>query len=111
MLFRSYMMESLKISRSIGDSNTTIEALLAIGFTYAFVEMWDDALKFQAQALDIYREMNDSLGIARIYNDMGVTNMRAGKLEVALDQHKKALAIRLKSKEHYYTFASFLGSR
>lgn len=103
-----YMMESLKISRSIGDSNTTIEALLAIGFTYAFVEMWDDALKFQAQALDIYREMNDSLGIARIYNDMGVTNMRAGKLEVALDQHKKALAIRLKSKEHYYTFASFL---
>lgn len=103
-----YMMESLKISRSIGDSNTTIEALLAIGFTYAFVEMWDDALKFQAQALDIYQEMNDSLGIARIYNDMGVTNMRAGKLEVALDQHKKALAIRLKSKEHYYTFASFL---
>lgn len=103
-----YMMESLKISRSIGDSNTTIEALLAIGFTYAFVEMWDDALKFQAQALDIYREMNDSLGIARIYNDMGVTNMRAGKLEVALDQHKKALAIRIKSKEHYYTFASFL---
>jgi signal transduction histidine kinase len=103
-----YMMESLKISRSIGDSNTTIEALLAIGFTYAFVEMWDDALKFQAQALGIYREMNDSLGIARIYNDMGVTNMRAGKLEVALDQHKKALAIRLKSKEHYYTFASFL---
>lgn len=103
-----YMMESLKISRSIGDSNTTIEALLAIGFTYAFVEMWDDALKFQAQALDIYREMNDSLGIARIYNDMGVTNMRAGKLEVALDQHKKALVIRLKSKEHYYTFASFL---
>ncbi len=103
-----YLMESLKISRSIGDSSTSIEALLAIGFTYAFVERWDDALKFQGQALVIYQEKNDSLGIARIYNDMGVTNMRAGKLEVALAQHQKALAIRLKSAEYYYTFASFL---
>ncbi len=103
-----YLMESLKISRSIGDSDTNIEALLAIGFTYAFVERWDDALKFQWQALNIYQKINDSLGIARIYNDMGVTNMRAGKLEVALAQHQKALAIRLKSSENYYTFASFL---
>ena len=103
-----YLMESLKISRSLGDNDNTVEALLAIGFTYAFVERWDDALKFQGQALEIYRKVNDSLGIDRIYNDMGVTNMNAGKLEVALAQHRKALAIRLKSSENYYTFASYL---
>lgn len=103
-----HMMESLKISRSLGDSLTTVEALLAIAFTYIFVDRPEDALKFQGQALEIYRNMNDSLGIARIYNDMGVTNMRAGNYEVALGQHRAALAIRLKSPANYYTFASFL---
>jgi signal transduction histidine kinase len=103
-----HMMESLKISRSIGDSLTTVEALLAIAFTYIFVDRPEDALKYQGQALEIYRHMNDSLGIARIYNDMGVTNMRAGNYIVALGQHRAALAIRLKSPANYYTFASFL---
>lgn len=103
-----HLMESLKISRSISDSLTTVEALLAIAFTYIFVDRPEEALKFQGQALEIYRNMNDSLGIARIYNDMGVTNMNAGKYEVALGQHRAALAIRLKSPHNYYTFASFL---
>jgi len=103
-----YFLESLKVSREINDSLTIIEALLAIGFTYGYVEKWNDALDYQQQALKIYQHMNDSLGIARIYNDMGVTNMRAGNLGVALKQHQAALAIRLKSPEHYYTFASYL---
>lgn len=103
-----YFLESLKVSREISDSLTIIEALLAIGFTYGYVEKWKDALNYQQQALKIYQQMNDSLGIARIYNDMGVTNMRAGNLGVALKQHQEALSIRLKSPEHYYTFASYL---
>ncbi len=64
-------------------------------------------LKAQQEALHIYEHMNDSSGIARIYNDMGVTNMSAGKLEVALEQHKSALKIRLKGTEYYYTSASY----
>ncbi len=42
------IVESLEISRQISDSATMVEALLAMGFVYLFVEKYDDAVKGSA---------------------------------------------------------------
>jgi len=102
-----YLLKALKTARNLNDNSATIEALLAIGFVYALVEKKYVAIKYQQEALELFEQANDSIGIARVHNDMGVTFDFAGEIDSALVHHKKALALRLNYNNEYDTFSSY----
>jgi signal transduction histidine kinase/Tfp pilus assembly protein PilF len=87
-------IQALNVGREIRDALTIKEALLALAFTFARVEKWEEAIDYQKQALELLTLWGDSSGVARVYSDLGVTYMSMDSLDAAIDNHFKALAIR-----------------
>ena len=94
-------IQALKVGREAKDSLTIKESLLALAFTFARVEKWEEAIDYQKQALELLTLWNDSSGVARVYSDLGVTYMSMDSLDTSLENHLKALAIRENIMEIY----------
>ena len=98
---------AMNLAAEIKDSALELQCMLANGFIYMLVKDIPKALEIQNEALQIATRMNSQDFISTVYSDIGVTNMRAGKLDVALQNHLKALDIRKKYKQLYYLSSTY----
>jgi len=87
-------INALAIGMETKDTSLITLSLLSNGFLYLSVKKFTEALKNQQAALRIFIATHDSVGIATVYNDMGVDNMMEGNVDEALRNHSIALMIR-----------------
>ena len=95
-----YNIKSLQIAKQLNDTTLITSVLLANGFNYMLVKKYPEALKNQEEALRMFLQRDDSVGIATTYSDMGVVEIKKDNLTNALDYHNKSLDIRLELGEN-----------
>lgn len=101
-------LTALSMSKENKDTSSILQCLLANGFIYMLVKEYDLALKNQQEALKIATSIHDSEFIATAYSDMGNTNIRAGKLDMAYHDFSTSLAIRRQMGANIYLSSNLL---
>ena len=69
---------------------------------------YDDALKYHNKALEIDEELNDRVGMAKNYNNIGLVYYGKGQYDDALTYYNKALEIN-ESIEEQLAWRSIIG--
>src|SRR5688500_1108662 len=65
--------------------------LVVLGNSYWYEGIFEFAQNYYLLAARQYRALNDSLGLAQVYNNMGEVNKRLGELEMALEYLLRSL--------------------
>ncbi|HVG41938.1 MAG TPA: ATP-binding protein [Chitinophagaceae bacterium] len=84
---RYYAEQGLKISRAIANKKGEAQALTIIGNTYSFTSNYPKAYETYLQALKIYEERNDLLGIGATYNNIALIYDDQENIRRALDNY------------------------
>ena len=67
--------------------------LVVMGNSYWYEGIYEFAQNYYLLAARQYRTLNDSLGLAQVYNNMGEVNKRLGELDMALEYLLRSLAM------------------
>lgn len=92
-----YNQEALKLAESVENPNYHIKrsinvSLNCIGNLYQTLEQYDLAIEQFTKALKLEYELNNKLGLAINYQNIGHCNELKGELEKALENYRKSLA-------------------
>jgi signal transduction histidine kinase len=79
-----YATVALEIEE-IEHSKRHIRALNLLGAGFNLESNFSQAMKIYLEALEVAVEINDTMGIANIYNNLGIANMKLGNYSEALD--------------------------
>jgi len=95
---RAWYAEEIEARRELGDRRALAEALYGQSFTYSYAAIragsdQEDAGKLIAQALAIFRDLDDRSGMARCLWAMGNVAWASGDVARGAEQAAKALAI------------------
>ena len=83
--------QAFKIFSLVGDTRSQAISLVSIAWLYQEARDYHTALKYYAQALDVYH--GDPKLLLSIYNNRGSTNMELHRFDVAEAQFRQALVI------------------
>jgi non-specific serine/threonine protein kinase len=83
--------ESLYIRRALGDVQGIAELLNNLGVLARFDERYEDALGFYAEALQLFDQVYDEPGAARLYMNMAEANLELGNFTEASRHCKKCM--------------------
>jgi tetratricopeptide (TPR) repeat protein len=87
----SYVIDNaLKIKYTKGYAR----ALVVMGNSYWYEGIFEFAQNYYLLAARQYRTLNDSLGMAQVYNNMGEVNKRLGELDMALEYLLRSLEMK-----------------
>jgi tetratricopeptide (TPR) repeat protein len=75
----------------IKDTRGYARALVVMGNSYWYEGIYEFAQNYYLLAARQYRTLNDSLGLAQVYNNMGEVNKRLGELDMALEYLLRSL--------------------
>ncbi|WP_138431064.1 CHAT domain-containing protein [Fodinibius saliphilus] len=96
-----YYREAYHIYSNFQDTASFLKA----GKEYASAMMWlskhEEALALYRKLLDINHPANDAYNRGDIYNSMGLSNKRIGKLNQALDYYNKSLELAKQSEDAF----------
>lgn len=92
LLTISKATEALKISTNLKYENGVAESYRTIGIGYSYQSKLPEALTSYLNALSRFQAINNKLGIARVYNNIG-NLYRDNDYESASDNFKKALVL------------------
>jgi signal transduction histidine kinase len=67
----AYFLRSLIIEEKRGDKKRMADLYDELGTLYYYLEVFDKSLDYNQKALDIYREYNDTTGIAKVLSHLG----------------------------------------
>ena len=70
--------------------------LVVMGNSYWYEGIYEFAQNYYLLAARQYRTLNDSLGLAHVYNNMGEVNKRLGELDMALEYLLRSLEMKRK---------------
>lgn len=70
--------------------------LVVMGNSYWYEGIYEFAQNYYLLAARQYRSLNDSLGLAQVYNNMGEVNKRLGELDMALEYLLRSLEMNRK---------------
>lgn len=70
--------------------------LVVMGNSYWYEGIYEFAQNYYLLAARQYRALNDSLGLAQVYNNMGEVNKRLGELDMALEYLLRSLSMNRK---------------
>jgi two-component system, NarL family, sensor kinase len=79
-----YAMAALEIEEIV-NTKRHIRALNLLGAGFNLESNFSRALNIYLEALEVAVEIDDTLGIANIYNNLGIANMKLGNYSEALD--------------------------
>lgn len=85
-----YANQGLELSKKIIFKKGQGNCLNALGLAYFQMGKYDTALIHFEHRHEIVKEMHDSLGIAGVYDNIGVICIHRGEIEKALELRKKA---------------------
>ncbi len=88
-----YINKSIDLAREIKQQRSIANALFDKGYLYYHTENYDQSLKFDLLALEIYIKEKDSLNISGIYTNMGIISDLNSDKQAAIDYYIKALEI------------------
>lgn len=91
---RSFLKESLAISREVGDSSGTARTLNYLALLAIEIEKYKTARVCYKKSLTIFRELDDLWGVAWTLNNFGELSRRLGNDSQARMMVEEALAIR-----------------
>lgn len=89
----TYLQESLKISRQIGDRRGEGEALKSLGSAYSYLGEPKKAIEYCEQALKISRKIGDRRGEGIDLGNLGNAYSDLGELRKAIEYYEQALLI------------------
>lgn len=84
---------AITLSEELGDLRQKAEYTRKKGILYKRKEAFDTARVFYNDALRQFSAISDSIGIASVYNNLGIINYRLGLLEEALEDGLKSFGI------------------
>lgn len=84
--------ESLALARSLRYLKGEILALRAIAMTYSALNDFGRALKLSLEVVELYKQQQDAMGLAKVYNNIADLFMRQNSWQKALDYMKKSQA-------------------
>ncbi|MCE7993652.1 MAG: tetratricopeptide repeat protein [Roseivirga sp.] len=87
----SYGDQSLALSGEIGYKKGQAQANYNLLVLYYLKQESSKSIEFGNHAIELYRQLEDLLGMARSWNIMGLNSLTLGEHEHALDYFKKAL--------------------
>lgn len=92
-----YNQEALKLAESVENPNYHIKrsinvSLNCIGLLYQTLEQYDLAIEQFSKALELEYELNNKLGLAINYQNIGRCHEEKGALEKAMENYRKSLA-------------------
>lgn len=90
---KHYADEALLLSESIGYQKGVAQAYNNLGIYYRGKGIYDKAIDYFFNSLQIMEELEDEAGIARSYNLIGILYYYLDNNELSLEYYKKALAI------------------
>lgn len=90
-LMREYANMAQELAEKIGYAKGLARATANIASSYWASSEYEEALTLYLSALDIYKDMNDDLGIFQVYNNIGEVYKKMGNLGKALEFHDKSL--------------------
>jgi len=67
----SYFLNCLTIEEKRGDNKRMADIYADLGWVYYYLEVFDRSLDYNQKALDIYRNLSDTTGIARALGNLG----------------------------------------
>lgn len=70
--------------------------LVVMGNSYWYEGIYEFAQNYYLLAARQYRTLNDSLGLAQVYNNMGEVNKRLGEMDMALEYLLRSLEMKRK---------------
>lgn len=89
-----YANSALVIAENIGNKKLIAESNLFLGIGFWSKSNYDEAQKYYFEALRLYEEEKDMLGISKAYNGIALTHWKVGNLQWAKKYHYKALSLR-----------------
>lgn len=88
-----YSYSALKIFQDVEDILGKIKALNLIGIAYFYNSMFEQALSFFLQALDLIEENKEPFLLSSILNNVGEVFRESGKYDIALGYYDRAFKI------------------
>ena len=90
--------EALEAAQQVARQDLVARAAFNIGRTYAFGEQPRESLPHIHEAVRIYNELDDSIGLGRCHTALGITHGRLGEYAQALSEFGIALETIRKSR-------------
>ena len=75
------------------DKSLKAEILRALSQILSRLGIFSKSLEYGKRSLGIHEELNDTVGMAGDYKNIGIVLWNMGRLEEALDNHNKAVEI------------------
>lgn len=93
LLTEAYAMEALVLSERLEYRKGEADSNRLMGISHETRSKYFESMKYFKFAQDIYTELDDKLGMATIFSNIGVVFGSQSRFDLAIDQHLKALAI------------------
>jgi len=89
-----YFSEALKLSRENPDSKKSdyVNYISNLGLANQELELYDQAIKYHLEALDIRQNIGDENGMAISLANLGICHRQTGKYDQAIHYYEKAIA-------------------
>lgn len=94
-----YLLESLKLSREIGDEMGATDTLNRLGINEYDQGRFEGAIKFYEENLATYRKNGDKLGLSKTLNNLGNAASNLGDDDKAMRLYEECLALRRELKD------------
>lgn len=102
-----YLDQSLRLSREIGYARGEAKALQGIGATYYYSGNYAQALQYYEEAEQIYKKLNDQLGIGNVLSNKSLVYYNQGQYPKALETNVQAIRIGESLRDTTLRAASF----
>lgn len=92
-LSRKIAAHVIETATGIKHTRGYARGLVVMGNSYWYEGIYEFAQNYYLLAARQYRILNDSLGLAQVYNNMGEVNKRLGEMDMALEYLIRSLAM------------------
>lgn len=89
----SISIETIELAKSISYKEGLAQAYRKCGISCRLLSRYDDAFQFFEKALEVFSEINDPVGKARVINSMGNLYLNLGDYKYSLDYLHRCLLI------------------
>lgn len=95
-----YLNDAIDLSRN-GNKKQLASAYYYKSAIYYLTSKYDSALQLSNQAIEIYKELDDSYGVASIYNLRGLLQEKIGDYSEAIENYQSSLEFASKTDNLY----------
>ncbi|RME83974.1 MAG: tetratricopeptide repeat protein [Caldilineae bacterium] len=88
--WHTYLLEGLHFSQQAGDRRTEAELRFHLGLLYQLMRRFDDAEKQYEQALELFKQLDETHGQARTLNRLAIVARQKRRFDLALARVEEA---------------------